>query len=164
MKLEKVFNNIDDVDIRNKLSNNLGNTIKIIQDIDCDFDKDMINVYIGLRVNEIDIKMTNIEQVINEIECNGYSEIMGVLIYKDLYDLRDFVLDQLEEKLTDSYEVDRLFDKDTIIDYFIEGTSLQQVAKEMSEETDEYTEYLRITPEVLCKTKNGNEYYFAALY
>lgn len=60
-----------------------------------------------------------------------------------------------------SYEVDRLFDKDTIIDYFVEGTSLEEVAKEMLDNYNEYKEVLNIYPEVMFEAESGQEYYYA---
>ncbi len=54
-----------------------------------------------------------------------------------------------------------MFDKDTIIDYFLEGTSIGEIAREMVNNCDEYEDILNIEPEIMFEAENGQEYYYA---
>ena len=46
--------------------------------------------------------------------------------------------DEIDGILSSPYEIDRLFDKDTIIDYFLEGVTIEAVAREIVNNYDEY--------------------------
>ena len=82
-------------------------------------------------------------------------------MYSKLKDLREYVSDEIDEILSSSYQIDRLFDKETIIDYFLEGTSIEEIAREMIDNYDEYEEVLDIEPEVMFQSKHGQVYYYA---
>lgn len=82
-------------------------------------------------------------------------------MYSKLKDLREYVSDEIDEILGSSYHIDRLFDKDTIIDYFLEGTSIEEIAREMIDNYDEYEEVLDIEPEIMFESKYGQTYYYA---
>ena len=46
--------------------------------------------------------------------------------------------------------MDRTFDKDTIIDYLIDGKSIDDIGMELLENESEYADILDISPELIC--------------
>ena len=62
----------------------------------------------------------------------GYAEIAGrYLIYKEGFQIKEYMYTYLEKNLDDSYFVDRFFDKDTLIDFWIGSTSKYEAIEEI---------------------------------
>lgn len=160
-KLESLVDKVDGKGIKETLMNDIDVTIALISELGDEVDKDAIQLYFFIKNN---IKETNIieaKSIYEEIEYKGYSKLDDIIMYCKLKDLREYVSDEISEILSCSYEIDRLFDKDTIIDYFLEGTSIEEVAKEMIDNYEEYEEILNIDPAVMFETSDGQEYYYA---
>ena len=67
---------------------------------------------------------------------NGYTEVDEYLIYSNSKDLNDYTRDKLDDMLDSNYEIDRLFDKEQIIDFWLEGTSKNELIDEMINGTE----------------------------
>ena len=77
---------------------------------------------------------------------NGYTEVDEYLIYSNSKDLNDYTRDKLDDMLDSNYEIDRLFDKEQIIDFWLEGTSKNELIDEMINGT-EIEDILDIDPD-----------------
>lgn len=160
-KLDYLVYKVVDRDIKEALMKDFNTTITLISELSDDVDNDVLQLYFFIKNNIKEINIVEVISIYEEIQYKGYSKIDDIIMYSKLEDLREYVRDEIEGILSCSYEVDRLFDKDTIIDYFLEGTSIGEIAREMVNNCDEYEEVLNIDPEIMFEAENGQEYYYA---
>ena len=93
---------------------------------------------------------------------NGYTEVDEYLIYSNSKDLKDYTRDKLEDMLESSYDIDRLFEKEEIIDFWLEGTSKNELIDEMIYNT-EIEDILDIDPDYCFTFSDDNEYIYAKI-
>ncbi len=160
-KLEYLVDKVADKDIKEALMKDFNTTITLISQLSDDVGNDVLQLYFFIKNNIKEINIIEAKSIYEEIQYKGYSKLDDIIMYSKLEDLREYVSDEIEGILSCSYEVDRLFDKDTIIDYFLEDTSIREIAREMVNNCDEYQEVLNIDPEVMFEAENGQEYYYA---
>ena len=160
-KLEYLVDKVIDKDIKEALMKDFNTTITLISELSDDVDNDVLQLYFYIKNNIKEINIIEVKSIYEEMQYKGYSKLDDIIMYSKLEDLREYVSDEIDGILSCSYEVDRLFDKDTIIDYFLEGTSIREIAREMVNNCDEYQEVLNIDPEVMFEAENGQEYYYA---
>lgn len=160
-KLGYLVDKVDEKVIKETLMNDIDVTISLISELGDEVDNDVIQLYFFIINNIKEVNIREAKSIYEEIEYRGYSKLDNIIMYCKLKDLREYVSDEISEILSCSYEIDRLFDKDTIIDYFLEGTSIEEVAREMIDNYDEYEEILNIEPVVMFEAENGQQYYYA---
>lgn len=160
-KLEALVAKVDDNEIKETLMNNLDATLVLVDELGEEVDDDVIKLYFFIKNNIKEINIIEAKAIYEEIVFRGYSKLDDIIMYSKLKDLREYVSDEICEILSSSYHIDRLFDKDTIIDYFLEGTSIEEIAREMIDNYDEYEEVLDIEPEIMFESKHGQVYYYA---
>lgn len=81
---------------------------------------------------DLDLNIDSVENLIEEVEEKCYCEINdNTMIYIDGTNLKNIAVEKLETMLDDSYFVDKLLDKDALIEYFINGTSKDEVIREL---------------------------------
>ena len=160
-KLEALVAKVDDNEIKETLMNDLDITLALVDELGEDVDDDIIQLYFFIKNNIKEINIIEAKAIYEEIAFRGYSKLDDFIMYSNLKDLREYVSDEIDEILSSSYHIDRLFDKDTIIDYFLEGTSIEEIAREMIDNYDEYEEVLDIEPEIMFESKYGHTYYYA---
>ena len=93
---------------------------------------------------------------------NGYTEIDEYLIYSNSKDLKDYTRDKLDDMLESSYDIDRLFDKDQIIDFWLEGTSKNELIDEMIYSI-EIEDILDINPDYCFTFSDDKEYVYSSI-
>ena len=160
-KLEALVAKVDDNEIKEILMNDLDVTLALVDELGEEVDDDVIKIYFFIKNNIKEINLIEAKAIYEEIAFREYSKLDDIIMYSNLKDLRDYVSDEIDEILGSSYHIDRLFDKDTIIDYFLEGTSIEEIAREMIDNYDEYEEVLDIEPEIMFESKYGQTYYYA---
>lgn len=160
-KLECLVDKVVDKAIKEVLMKDFNTTITLISELSDDVGNDVLQLYFFIKNNIKEINIIEVKSIYEEMQYKGYSKLDDVIMYSKLEDLREYVSDEIDGILSCSYEVDRLFDKDNIIDYFLEGTSIREIAREMVNNCDEYQEVLNIDPEVMFEAENGQEYYYA---
>ena len=148
-KLIEKYNKIDEV------------TVGKLEALVAEVEDDVIQLYFFIRNNIKEINIIEAKAIYEEIAFRGYSTIDDIIMYSKIKDLREYVSYEIDDILSSSYQLDRLFDKDTIIDYFLEGTSIEEIAREMIDNYDEYEEILDMEPEVMFEAKHGEAYYYA---
>lgn len=160
-KLELLVERVDNKEIKSILMSNLDVTINLIDELGDEFDSNVIQLYFFIKNNIKEINIIEAKSIYEEIEYRGYSKLDDIIMYSELQDLREYVSDEIDGILSSAYQIDRLFDKDTIIDYFLEGITIEEVAREIVNNYDEYEEVLGIEPEVMFISEDGQEYYYA---
>lgn len=160
-KLEDLVAKVDDNDIKEILMKDLDTTLSLVDELGGEVEDDVIQLYFFIKNNIREINIIEAKAIYEEIVFRGYSKLDDIIMYSNLKDLREYVSDEIDEILSSSYHIDRLFDKDTIIDYFLEGTSIEEIAREMIDNYDEYEEVLDIEPDVMFEAKHGEAYYYA---
>ena len=160
-KLEALVAKVDDNEIKETLMNNLDATLVLVDELGEEVEDDVIKLYFFIKNHIKGINIIEAKAIYEEITFRGYSKLDDIIMYSKLKDLREYVSDEIDEILGSSYHLDRLFDKDTIIDYFLEGTSIEEIAREMIDNYDEYEEVLDIEPEIMFESKYGKTYYYA---
>lgn len=93
---------------------------------------------------------------------NGYTEVDEYLIYSNSKDLKDYTRDKLDDMLDSNYEIDRLFDKEQIIDFWLEGTSKNELIDEMINGT-EIEDILDLVPDYCFTFSDYKEYVYASI-
>ena len=160
-KLEALVARVDDNEIKETLMNDLDVTLVLVDELGEEVDDDVIKLYFFIKNHIKEINIIEAKAIYEEITFRGYSKLDDIIMYSNLKDLREYVSDEIDEILGSSYHIDRLFDKDTIIDYFLEGTSIEEIAREMIDNYDEYEEVLDIEPDIMFESKYGQTYYYA---
>ena len=160
-KLEALVAKVDDNEIKETLMNDLDVTLVLVDELGGEVDDDVIKLYFFIKNNIKEINIIEAKVIYEEIAFRGYSKLDDIIMYSKLKDLREYVSDEIDEILGSSYHIDRLFDKDTIIDYFLESTSIEEIAREIIDNYDEYEEVLDIEPEIMFESKYGQTYYYA---
>lgn len=160
-KLEALVAKVDDNEIKETLMNDLDATLVLVDELGEEVEDDVIKLYFFIKNHIKEINIIEAKTIYEEITFRGYSKLDDIIMYSKLKDLREYVSDEIDEILGSSYHIDRLFDKDTIIDYFLEGTSIEEIAREMIDNYDEYEEVLDIEPEIMFESKYGQTYYYA---
>lgn len=160
-KLEDLVAKVDDNEIKETLMNDLDATLVLVDELGEEVEDDVIKLYFFIKNHIKEINIIEAKAIYEEITFRGYSKLDDIIMYSKLKDLREYVSDEIDEILSSSYQLDRLFDKDTIIDYFLEGTSIEEIAREMIDNYDEYEEVLDIESEIMFESKYGQTYYYA---
>ena len=162
-KIEKFMNKIYDDDFKQKLYSDFDEVMRMVNEMEDDLEEVILKIYVFInRKNEF-INVSKAREIYERVNYNGYYSDTDIIIYSRLQDIEEYIKENIHDIMSNSYEVDRLFDKDTLIDYLIDGKGIEDIEKDMIENCDEYTSILDITPEVICSDENNNVYYYAEL-
>ena len=160
--IERIDNEIEDKYIKEyilKDSNRLDEIITEYKNTNnLDIDKIIFFAWYNLNIEEISID--NISNYYNELISKKYTDNDNYLIYKNKNDLREYVRNELDYMLENEYHIDRLFDKDTIIDFWLNNTTKDELIKEIML-NDDVEDILDISPDYAFTLTNGIEYVFA---
>lgn len=162
-KIEELMNNVSDIELKEQLYSDFNKVMELVKQLGDEFEESVLNIYVFLNKNDEYIDIEKAKKIYEEVNYNGYYTDDDIIIYSRLEDIREYVKDNIHDILSNSYEVDRIFDKDTIIDYLIDGKSIDDIGRELLDNESEYAEILDITPELICTDKNNDKYYYAKL-
>ena len=123
-----------------------------------------INIFLWIK-NQINSNIS-ISEVINYIEAveeDGYVSIdEGIIIYKKDSDLTFLAREKLENMLDQERFVDKLLDKDSLIEYWMNGTSKDQVIRELVNGIG-VEELLDFNSKLITENEHGEEYMYAEI-
>ena len=166
-KLEYVEALISKVDgtFEEELLQDFDKTLQLAVEIgESNVDKFQIKIYLWIK-NHIDSNI-NISEVIRyfeEVEQDGYVSIgEGNIIYKKGTDLKSFARENLESMLEQERFVDKLLDKDSLIEYWMNGTSQEEVIRELVQRI-EVEEILDFNSQFIIENEYGEEYMYAEI-
>ena len=149
--IEKIDNEIEDKYIKEYILNNTKKLDEIVieyKDIkNLDIDKIIFFAWYNLNIEDISMKNISI-----------YYE--DYLIYTNKNDLTEYLRTELDYMLDMEYHLDRLLDKDMIIDMWLNNTTKEELLEEIML-NDDVEDILDISPDYAFKLTNGIEYVFA---
>ena len=160
--IERIDNEIEDKYIKEyilKDSNRLDEIITEYKNTNnLDLDKVIFFAWYNLNIEEISMK--NISNYYNELISQNYTENDNYLIYKNKNDLREYARNELDYMLDMEIHIDRLFDKDTIIDFWLNNTTKEELLEEIML-NDDVEDILNLSPDYAFTLSNGIEYVFS---
>ncbi|HBG0663844.1 TPA: hypothetical protein KPE77_003006, partial [Clostridioides difficile] len=160
--IEKIFISIEDEEIKNYLIRNncklqeLVNRYKKLELLN--IDEAIFFAWYNLNINTISIDKAS--QYYYELTTSNYIEVESHLVYTNEIDLREYAKDELDTMLDMEYHIDRLLDKDMIIDMWLNNTSKEDVIEEILM-SDDIEDILDISPEYAFTTTSGIEYRYS---
>lgn len=165
LEVENLISQIDDEELKKELLSDFNKTSQLATEIGnkC-VDNCSMKIYMWIRFNtNLDLNIDGIENLIQEIEEKGYCEINdNTVIYIDGTNLKNYAVGKLETMLDDSYYVDKILDKDSLIEYFINGTSKDEVIRELVNGI-EIEELLDMNIQTIFDDNYNQRYMFAEL-
>ena len=112
---------------------------------------------------DLNLSIEEVEGFIEEVDENGYCEINdNTIIYIDGTNLKNIAVEKLETMLDDSYYVDKILDKDSLIEYFINGKRKDEVIRELVNGI-EIEELLDMNIQTIFENNYNQRYMFAEL-
>ena len=160
--IERIDNEIEDKYIKEyilKDSNRLDEIITEYKNTNnLDIDKVIFFAWYNSNIEEISMK--NISNNYNELISQNYTENDNYLIYTNKNDLREYAKNELDYMLDMEIHIDRLFDKDAIIDFWLNNTTKEELLEEIML-NDDVEEILDLSPDYAFTLSNGIEYVFS---
>ena len=133
-KVEALISRIKDEEFKKELLLDFDETLKLATEIGYrNVDYFTIKMYLWIKSNtDLDLNIDAVDKVMQEVEENGYCEINdNTMIYIEGTNLKGISVEKLKTMLEDNYFVDKLLDKDSLIEYFINDTSKEEVIREL---------------------------------
>lgn len=133
-KVEALISRINDGEFKKELLLDFDETLKLATEIgDRNVDYFTIKMYLWIKSNtDLDLSIDAVDRAMQEVEESGYCEINdNTMIYIEGTNLKGIAVEKLKTMLEDNYFVDKLLDKDSLIEYFINDTSKEEVIREL---------------------------------
>ena len=159
--IEKIDNEIEDKYIKEYILKDSNKLDEIIAEYKNNLDIDKIIFFAWYNLNIEEISIDKISNYYNELISQKYTENDNYLIYKDKDDLKEYAMNELDYMLNTEHHIDRLFDKDTIIDFWLNNTTKEELIKEMMLD-DDVEDILDLSPEYAFTLTDGSEYIFSS--
>ena len=160
--IEKIDNEIEDKYIKEYILNNTKKLDEIVIEYknikNLDIDKIIFFAWYNLNIEEISMK--NISIYYDELLSQNYTDNENYLIYTNKNDLREYLRTELDYMLDMEYHLDRLLDKDVIIDMWLNNTTKEELLEEIML-NDDVEDILDISPDYAFTLTNGIEYVFS---
>ena len=160
--IEKIDNEIEDKYIKEYILNNTKKLDEIVieyKDIK-NLDIDKIIFFAWYNLNIEDISMKNISIYYDELLSQNYTDNDNYLIYTNKNDLTKYLRTELDYMLDMECHLDRLLDKEMIIDMWLNNTTKEELLEEIML-NDDVEDILDISPDYDFTLTNGIEYVFA---
>ena len=159
--IERIDNEIEDKYIKEYILKDSNKLDEIIAEYKSNLDIDKIIFFAWYNLNIEEIGIDKINNYYNELISQKYTENDNYLIYKDKDDLKEYAMNELDYMLNTEHHIDRLFDKDTIIDFWLNNTTKEELIKEMMLD-DDVEDILDLSPEYAFTLTDGSEYVFSS--
>ena len=160
--IEKIDNEIEDKYIKEYILNNTKKLDEIVIEYknikNLDIDKIIFFAWYNLNIEEISIK--NISIYYDELLSQNYTDNENYLIYTNKNDLTKYLRTELDYMLDMEYHLDRLLDKDMIIDMWLNNTTKEELLEEIML-NDDVEDILDLSPDYAFTLTNGTKYVFS---
>lgn len=164
-KIEGLLLKVDEEKFKEELLKDFDKALNIAIELEGnEVNKNQINMYLWLkRYIDEKIQINDVIRYSEEIESNGYIEADKTsIIYKKGCCLKDLAREKLEYMLEDSYFVDKLLDKDSLIEYWMNSTSKEEIIEELVDGI-EIEELLDFSMDTITTNEYGVEYIYAEI-
>lgn len=132
--IEKLINSISNEELKEEFLNDWSMSVKIAKEIgENEVDDRVISMYQNLKSNGLEeLSIGHVINWYNELDEQGYVMIDDYsIIYKSSANLKDVARRLLDELLDDTIYVNSLIDKDSLVEYWIEQTSKEEVIDDL---------------------------------
>ena len=132
--VEKLINSISNKELKEEFLNDWSMSVKISKEIgENEVDDRIISMYQNLKSNGLEeLSIGHVINWCNELDEQGYVMIDDYsIIYKSSANLKDIARELLDDMLDDAIHVNALIDKDSLVEYWIEQTSKEDVIDDL---------------------------------
>ena len=159
-RIESIITNLKDEDLQSYMMRNIDKLLDILTCTD-EINEDVITFFVwyNFKVNEITVGIAR--ECIEELKENKYLEIGEYIIYQDERFLKEYARELLEDRLDQSYYVDKIFEKETIVEMWIDGITKEQMIEEIVDSND-LEEVLELYPQYAFSI-NGVDYKYSQI-
>ena len=149
--IENLINSIRNEELKEEFLNDWSMSVKIAKDIgENEVDDRIISMYQNLKGNGLEeLSIGHVINWCNELDEQGYVMLDDYsIIYKSSANLKDIAIELLDDMLDDAIYVDSLIDKDSLVEYWIEQTSKEDVIDDLIRGNN-IEELLGLVPETI---------------
>ena len=149
--IENLINSISNEELKEEFLNDWSMSVKIAKEIgENEVDDRIISMYQNLKSNGLEeLSIGHVINWCNELDEQGYVMIDDYsIIYKSSANLKDIAIELLDDMLDDAIYVDSLIDKDSLVEYWIEQTSKEDVIDDLIRGNN-IEELLGLVPETI---------------
>ena len=162
--VEKLINSISNEELMEEFLNDWSMSLKIAKEIgENEVDDRIISMYQNLKCNGLEeLSIGYVINWCNELDEQGYVMIDDYsIIYKSSANLKDIAIELLDDMLDDAIHVDALIDKDSLVEYWIEQTSKEEVIDDLIRGNN-IEELLGLVPETIYEDEY-NKYLYSEI-
>ena len=162
--VEKLIKSISDKELKEEFLNDWSMSVKIAKEVgENEVDDRIISMYQNLKGNGLEeLSIGHVINWCNELDEQGYIMIDDYsIIYKSSANLKDVARRLLDELLDDALYVDSLIDKDSLVEYWIEQTSKEDVIDDLIRGSN-IEELLGLAPENIYEDEY-NKYLYSEI-
>lgn len=162
--VEKLINSISNKELKEEFLNDWSMSVKISKEIgENEVDDRIISMYQNLKSNGLEeLSIGHVINWCNELDEQGYVMIDDYsIIYKSSANLKDVSRELLDDMLDDALYVDSLIDKDSLVEYWIEQTSKEDVIDDLIRGNN-IEELLGLAPETIYEDEY-NKYLYSEI-
>ena len=163
-RVEKLINSISDKELKAEFLNDWSMSIKLAKEIgENEVDDRIISMYQNLKSNGLEeLSIGHVINWCNELDEQGYVMIDDYsIIYKSSANLKDISRELLDDMLDDAIYVDSLIDKDSLVEYWMEKTSKEEVIDDLIRGSN-IEELLGLAPETIYEDEY-NKYLYSEI-
>ena len=161
--VEKLINSINK-ELKEEFLNDWSRSVKIAKEVgENEVDDRVISMYQNLKSNGLEeLSIGHVINWCNELDEQGYIMIDDYsIIYKSSANLKDVARRLLDELLDDAIYVDSLIDKESLVEYWIEQTSKEDVIDNLIRGSN-IEELLGLAPETIYEDEY-NKYLYSEI-
>ena len=129
-RIESIINNLKDEELQSYLMRNMDKLLDILKCTD-EIDEDVVTFFVWYNFQITEITIGVARESVKELKENNYLEIGEYIIYQDERYLKEYARDLLEDRLDQEYYVDKLFEKETVIEMWINRTTKEEMIDEI---------------------------------
>ena len=162
--VEKLINSISNEELKEEFLNDWNMSVKLAKEIgENEVDDRIISMYQNLKGNGLEeLSIGHVINWCNELDEQGYVMIDDYsIIYKSSVNLKDIAIELLDDLLDDAIYVDSLIDKDSLVEYWIEQTSKEEVIDDLIRGNN-IEELLGLVPETVYEDEY-NKYLYSEI-
>ena len=162
--IEKLINSISNKELKEEFLNDWSMSVKIAKEIgENEVDDRIISMYQNLKGNGLEeLSIGHVINWCNELDEQGYVMIDDYsIIYKSSANLKDIARELLDDMLDDAIHVNALIDKDSLVEYWIEQTSKEEVIDDLIRGNN-IEELLGLAPETIYEDEY-NKYLYSEI-
>ncbi|WP_368262861.1 hypothetical protein [Clostridium disporicum] len=162
--VENLMNSISNEELKEEFLNDWSMSVKIAKEIgENEIDDRVISMYQNLKRNGLEeLLIGHVINWCNELDEQGYVMLDDYsIIYKSSANLKDVAIELLDDMLDDAIHVDALIDKDSLVEYWIEQTSKEDVIDDLIRGNN-IEELLGLAPETIYEDEY-NKYLYSEI-